>query len=486
LDSIPPSQANVVAFLAGLAGGPPLETHISCIFRSADTVWKLKKAVSLGFLDFTALADRRHFLDRELGLNAAAAPGLYRDVIPITRTAKGLALGGDSEPVDYVLRMARVPEPDFLDAMAAAGRLDPPLLTAIADAVVALHQALPAIPDRRPSEHHRLQKVIDGNRAAGLAAGLPAEAVAAWHATATALLARLAAHLDARAPAIRRCHGDLHLGNLLLWHGKPAAFDALEFNEDLATIDPGYDLAFLLMDLDLKLSRAAANIVLNRYLAQTGDLGLLAPLSLFLSLRAFIRAHVEAKRGRDAAPLLDAAQRYLMPARPVVVAVGGLQGTGKSTLARAIAPHLGAAPGALILRSDEIRKRRAGIRPDQRLPPDAYTPQSSAETQTAMLEALRTAIAAGHSVILDATFLDPAARHAAAHAAEAPFLGIWLHADIAILEARIMARRNDASDATIAVLHAAAAHLDPPPDWLRLDATSPLLQQNVQAALAVL
>jgi len=274
---------------------------------------------------------------------------------------------------------------------------------------------------------------------------------------------------------VRRGHGDLHLGNLCLREGRPTLFDALEFDEALARIDVGYDLAFLLMDLDLRLGRAAASRVLNRYVARTGDAGLVAGLPLWLSLRAMIRAHVEAARGRDSGALLAAALAHLehRPAR--LVAIGGLQGTGKSTLARALAPALGRCPGALVLRTDEARKRRFGIAPEARLPPEAYGEAVSAAVHDEVFAMAATALAAGQAVVLDAVFLDPVLRaRAAAVARDAglPFDGLWLDAPIEVLRARIAARRDDASDATEAVLLRAAA-VDPGPiDWHRIDATA--------------
>ena len=142
----PPEQADVVEFLRGLAGSAPLETHISLVFVGADTVWKLKKAVRLAFLDFTSIESRRRFALRELELNSAAAPGLYRDVVPIVRRADGaLDFGdpGDRSAIDWVLRMARVPAGDFLDAIAMAGGLHADLLDALGDAVAAFHRGLP-------------------------------------------------------------------------------------------------------------------------------------------------------------------------------------------------------------------------------------------------------------------------------------------------------------------------------------------------------
>jgi predicted kinase len=147
-----------------------------------------------------------------------------------------------------------------------------------------------------------------------------------------------------------------------------------------------------------------------------------------------------------------------------------LQGTGKSTLARAIAPLLGAAPGALVLRSDEIRKRLAGVAPEQRLPAESYTSAASEAVFAELGAAARAALAAGHSVVADAAFLRPEERAAIASAAS-DFTGLWLTAPLAVLRARVAARRGDASDATIAVLEAAAARDPGPLSWAVLDAT---------------
>jgi len=487
--AVPPEQAETAAFLRGLAGAEPVETHISLVFVGADTVWKLKKAVRLPFLDFTDVAARRRFAERELELNGPAAAGLYRDVVPVVRRPDGaLTLGKDAgaeaQALDWVLRMARVPPDDFLDAIAAAGRLDAKLLDALADAVVAYHaQCSVAHIDAARS----MRAVTEGNARSALHAGLPAEEVAGWERDEVASLDRLAQWQAARAQAgfVRRCHGDLHLGNLCLWQGRPVPFDALEFDEAMATIDVGYDLAFLLMDLDRRASRGAANRVLNRYVARTGDAALTRALPPWLSQRAMVLAHVQATRHRRdlAASYFDAALGYLRAAaQPVVVAVGGLQGTGKSTLARALAPELGAAPGALVLRSDEIRKRQHGAAPEERLPSAAYTEAASTAVFAALADAARETAADGHAVVADATFIDPAHRRAistAAREAGVPFVGLWLHAPLPELEARLAARTADASDATASVLRATArAKTFPPRAWHVIDAS------DADAALA--
>lgn len=475
----PPQQAEVAAFLRDLAGAEPAETHISLVFIGPDTVWKLKKAVRLSFLDFSSLEARRHFTHRELELNKNAAPGLYRDVVPIVRRTDGTLGFGEpdgDQVIDWVLRMARVPKGDFLDVIAATGGLTAELLDALGDAVAAFHRSLP--PAVGTDTVAAMRRVAEGNVVAAHDAGLPDKAVNRWRADILSAFDDVAPWLAQRQRDgwTRRAHGDLHLGNLCLWQSKPVPFDALEFDEAMATIDVGYDLAFLLMDLDQRVSRAAANRVLNRYVARTGDAALTRGLRLFLSLRAMIRAHVEAKRGNSetAQRYLAAAAHYLNRTPPVIVAVGGLPGTGKSTLARALAPELGNAPGALVLRSDEIRKRQHGVAPEQRLPPSAYSDAASDAVFAELAELARETASGGHSVVADATFIDPRHRAilaAAAHAAGVTLLGLWLEAPLPELEARITARERDASDATVAVLRAASATHPTAGDWRPIDAS---------------
>jgi uncharacterized protein len=468
--TIPAAQSATAALLARLSGGDPVETPLSAVFVGADTVWKLRKAVELPFIDFTPLAARERAARRELELNRVWAPGLYRDLAPVTAMAEGgVELNGAGETVDYVVRMARIPHEDFLEARAASAGLSPELLDDLADMVAAMHDGLPAAANADPTA---LIGIARGNLDTARRANLPEERIAAWGAAVEHRLSELAPLLADRAATgcVRRCHGDLHLANLCLFDGRPTAFDALEFREDMATIDTGYDLAFLLMDLDLKLGRPAANRVMNRYLARRPDIGMLAPMPIFLSLRALIRAHVCGNSGRDWRPYLDYAEAVLAPPRPVGVGIGGLPGTGKTTVARAIAPRLGAAPGAVVLRSDEIRKRLAGVAPEQRLPEAAYSRQASEDVARTLLADFASALACGHSAIADLTFLDPAHRRAAeAACGDAPFFGFWLTADPAVLRARIAARRNDASDATIAVLEKMLAGCIPAAEWQQID-----------------
>ena len=449
-------MTDAAAFLRGMA--PEVaETHISWVFLADGLAWKVKKPVNLGFLDFTTLAERERLTRREFALNAPHAPGLYRRVVAVTQEADGsLALGGAGRPVEWALEMRRLPPGAFLDA---APLPDP---RALADAVAALHATAPP-----RSGDGALAGIIAQNRDSALAAGLPGSRVRAWSEAAAALHARLAPLLAGRAAAgrLRRCHGDLHLGNLCILDGAVRPFDALEFDEAMATVDVGYDLAFLLMDLELHHGRAAANAVLNRWVARTGDWQVVGALPLWLSLRAMIRAHVECRRGRPWDALLAFAEAALRPAPARLVAVGGLQGTGKSHLARRLAPLLAPAPGALVLRSDEIRKRLHGAAPEEKLPPAAYAPEAAAAVFAELAAAARGVVALGHCAIADAVF-----GRAEERAALGPCTGLWLTAPLEVLRARVAARTGDASDADVAVLEATAARGIAAPEWTALDA----------------
>ncbi len=467
--AVPAGQQEAAAFLEKLTGGGVVETHASAIFLGEREALKLKKAVSLGFLDFTRLAERERLVKFEHALNAPNAPSLYLGYDKLTRGPEGLRLGGEGEAVDWVLRMRRLPA----DAFLAVRALEPGLLDPLADAVVALHAAAP----RREGEGD-MTRLLEGNGESGLAAALPPDEVRRWLETALARHGELKPWLRERARGgfLRRCHGDLHLGNICLIDGRPTPFDALEFDEALATIDTGYDLAFQVMDLAIRHGRGPANRVLNRYLARTGDVALLRGLPLWLSTRAFIRAHVTARAcpeaPAEARRLLAAALRWLEPAPPPVrVAIGGLPGTGKTPVGRLVAPELGPSPGAVQLRSDEIRKRRCGVLPETRLPREAYGPGTSEEVFDELRELAHVALSAGCSVVADGTYLAPAERDAIA-GVSTNFFGFWLEAPLDILRARVASRQGDASDADGGVLDILAAREPGHLEWKRIDATS--------------
>ena len=293
------------------------------------------------------------------------------------------------------------------------------------------------------------------------AAGVDQQAVEAYARATERALSANRDLLEGRRMAgyVRRGHGDLHLRNICLIGGAPTLFDALEFDERLATVDVLYDLAFLLMDLWQRGLDAHANRLLNRYLEATQDFAGLAALPLFLGARAAIRAHVaiaanavasSTKSQDEARSYLALAVRLLADSSPMLVAIGGLSGTGKTTQARLLAPTLGRPPGAVVLRSDVMRKRLAGVPALQRLSPEHYTPTATAAVYAALAEQAAQCLRAGQAVILDAVATSPSERAAfaeVARSAGAPFAGIWLEAPVEVRVQRVETRTKDASDA---------------------------------------
>ncbi len=329
------------------------------------------------------------------------------------------------------------------------------------------HAAAPVIADAKFID--TLAEIIAQNDAELRASPelFPSDAVNAQTAATRGAFERVRGLLIAREQAglVRRCPGDLHLGNIVLLDGAPVLFDAIEFDRKIATVDALYDLAFLLMDLIERGLKPAANIVLNRYLNETRraeDLDALAALPLFLSLRAAIRAKVTAARrpqGVERADIAQSARDYfalagklLAPPPPVLLAVGGLSGTGKSLLARALAADIMPAPGAVVMRSDVERKTMFGIAEDDRLPQAAYAREVTAQIYAALVDKARRVIAAGHSAIVDAVFADEGERAAIAQAARpSEFHGLFLTADLSVRLARVGGRQGDASDADAAI-----------------------------------
>ncbi|HWU01793.1 MAG TPA: AAA family ATPase [Novosphingobium sp.] len=496
--------------------GKPLriDTHGAILLLGRERVLKLKRAVDLGYLDFSTPARRLAACQAEVRLNRRTAPEMYVGLRAVLRGGDGAlrlgpivgpdSAGGQSaDALDHVVEMRRFPAEGLLSEVAARGELTPGLVRDLADGIARFHAGAAISGDAQGAA--RMRAVIEGNARslAALPEGVwPKGAAQALTSASLEECARIADVLDARARGgwVRHCHGDLHLANICLWHGRPTLFDCLEFNAQLATTDVLYDLAFLLMDLWHHGHQAQASQLLNRYadMGEGADTGL-AALPLFLSVRAAIRAHVGASAAllatgaaraeglEKARALLASAQAFL--ARPGVrlVAVGGLSGSGKSTLAGALAPHLGVAPGARWLRSDVIRKRLAGIAPEQRLPADSYTPEASAQVYAALVERCGAVLAAGWPVVADAVFARPDERAAIADAAQGVrFDGLWLDAGGDVLTARVGARRGDASDADAAVVrHQQAYAIGDLGAWRRIDASGTPVQV-LDAALPLL
>ena len=484
-------QTDTIALLSkGLAPqgqAQTIATHASLIFLGTDRVWKLKRAVLFPYLDYSTPQRRLAACESELSLNRRTAPELYLGVRHVTRNADGnLTLDGEGELVDAFVEMRRFDEKDLLDRMAQDGRLTCGHMDALARRIATFHASAEVFNNRGGAAG--IARVIAMNDEALRATGLVADKMASE--LAAAMRVRLDAFqtlLDARRAAgkVRRCHGDMILRNIYLAEGQPTLFDCIEFDEEIATIDVLYDLAFLLMDLWHRDRRDLANVLMNRYLDEAEETEGLGLLPFFMAIRATIRAHVTAAQidrsladGADA--LRDEALRYfelarflLAPSSVSLVAVGGLSGSGKSTLAAGLAPGIGAPPGARHLNSDRIRKRLYGVRPEQTLPQDAYQPTVSARVYALMHEEAARVLASGWSVILDAVYDRADERAKAAHVAagaQAQFHGYWLQAATDLRLARVSARPKGPSDATPEIARKQENAACGDMEWTRLDA----------------
>jgi hypothetical protein len=499
------SQQAVIDFLGDPAthGGAPvkrIDTHAATVFLAGSRALKIKRAVRFPFLDYSTLAKRKAACMAELEVNHPYAPAIYRRAVAITRADDGtLAIGGKGEPVEWAVEMRRFDETQTLDHLAESRRIDDVLADALGRAVARAHAAAPIA--KAADFTHALSEIIAQNDVELRAAPelFPPRTVSALTDATRGAFERVRALLAARERAgrVARGHGDLHLGNIVLLDGVPVLFDAIEFDPKIATGDVLYDLAFLLMDLIERKLTQAANIVLNRYLNETRraeDLDALAALPLFLSLRAAIRAKVAAaRRALGAAGAEQSARDYfalagklLAPQPPILVAVGGLSGTGKSLLARALAAEILPEPGAVVLRSDVERKVLFAAAEADRLPETAYARDVTTQVYAALIDKARRVTGAGHSAIVDTVFADAGERAAIVKAGDGvAFHGLFLTADLATRLSRVGGRKDDASDADAAVARRQEQYDLGAMQWTLVDASgSP--EQTLRRAKAAL
>jgi uncharacterized protein len=448
--SLTSNQDATIAFLSagdsyGLPGVPVrrIETHWSEIFLVGDRAYKLKRQAAFSLLDYRTVEKRERACRAELEVNSAIAPDLYLGVHKVSHLPDGtLTFDGDGPAVDWVVVMRRFDQNDLLDRLADARRLDTCLMCCLADEIASFYgraeitrehggiDAMMAALKRWREE----QLAVDSIFGEGESKAYDRDVVQ--------FACGLRRELERRREAgkIRRCHGDLRLANICLLDGRPTLFDAIEFSDELGCIDVLYDLAFLLSDLHHHGLPHLENVVFNRYLDITDDADGLRVLPLFLSFRAAMRAQMLAatalRRPSTAAPHymamarshLGLAMSLLRPRFPRLIVIAGLGSAAKSELAARLAPHLGAAPGARIIRSYVARRHLMGASPEARLSRPAYDDAVTAAVYDALAREAATTLAAGFTTIVDADFLGAKERRTisdVAAAAGVPFTGLW-------------------------------------------------------------
>ncbi|WP_226419225.1 AAA family ATPase [Dechloromonas denitrificans] len=463
-----------------------IETHISSVVLAGQHAYKLKKPLDLGFLDFTTLAKRQAACAEEVRLNRRTAPDLYLDVVPITGSLAAPHIGGSGEAIDYAVRMRRFAQSCLLTEVLADRGLAPELIDRLAHHVAAFHdQAAVArrgdgfgdaaavhFPVRQ--NFRQLPELVDDAALLALA-----KRVENWS---EARFADLQAVFERRLDQgrVRECHGDLHLGNLILIDGEPQLFDAIEFNPALRWIDVAADIAFLCMDLQKRGCAWLAHRFLNAWLERSGDYDSLLVLPYYIAYRAMVRAKIAAIRlnqldgAARAAGLAECRDHVALAAaqmqtpRPFLAITCGLSGSGKTSQSQALLE----ARGIIRLRADVERKRLFGLAPEaaSHSPPNAglYSAEAGSRTYARLGELARSVVAAGYPVLIDATFLKRAQRAAfAALAGELslPFVILAFAAPPAVLRQRVrqrIAAGRDASEADEAILDYQLAHHEMP------------------------
>ena len=448
-----------------------IQTHISYVLLTGDYVYKVKKSVNLGFLNFSTLSARHHFCQEELRLNHILAPEIYLEVLPITQQGHKFILGGNGEPQEYTLKMRQFSQDALLSKMLKQGKLTPELMTQLGRIVAQVHlQAATNDYIRSFGEVNKIKKAIAQNyqqsqKYIGSLQTQPQyeetkEFSDRFFSSQTALL-----NQRQKNNWIRECHGDLHLDNICLWHNQIQLFDRIEFNEPFRFVDVMYDVAFLVMDLEAAGEPELANVFLNTYVEQTGDWEGLAVLPLYLSRQAYVRAKVnswlwdnptlttENKRqiGNKASNYYHLAWEYTRPQSGKLIMMSGLSGSGKTTVARKLAQSL----GAIHIRSDAVRKHLSGTPLEQSGAPSIYTSEMTQKTYGRLLELGIKLASLGFTVILDAKYDRRNLRKPVitqGQNAQIPIEIVYCTATDKVLRDRILARTGDISDATVDLL----------------------------------
>lgn len=450
-----------------------IETHISWVVLAGDYAYKIKKALNLGFLDYSTLDQRRFCCDEELRLNRRTAPDLYLDTVAIGGSPDAPVFGAQPA-IEYAVRMRRFGSAALMDRLLLQGKIEARHIDRLAATIACFHEGLPraatdsafgtpaAVNTAAMQNYEQLRALLPGRA--------DRESIVQLEVATEAEFAECKATFEQRRAEgfVRECHGDLHLGNIVLQGDEPVPFDGIEFNPSLRWIDVMDEVAFSVMDL---LHRDHADLawrLLNAYLEASGDHGGLPVLRFYLAYRAAVRAKVCAIRARQAdisthernkelttcRSYLALAHRCLQQYSPALIITHGLPGSGKTTFSQMALQQL----GAIRIRSDVERKRLYGLgmlESSRTKGGDIYSREATQRTYARLHEFARELLAAGYVVIVDAAFLRREEResfHALAQSLSVPFAIASLYATDKALRERIRQRRNDASEADVTVL----------------------------------
>lgn len=467
-----------------------IETHISWVILTGDYVYKIKKPVNLGFLDFSSLEKRKHLCEEEVRLNRRLAPRIYLDVVAITGSVEQPRINGEGEVIEYAVKMRQFAQTVQLDRMLVRGELQVQHMDALARMVADFHARIPqADVDSGFGEPSQImQPIIDTittirKHISGAGNLSVIDTLDRWCQTRFSELRELFA-LRKVDGFVRECHGDMHLRNLAWVDDAPLAFDCIEFNPNLIWNDVISEIAFLIMDLDGRGQQPLAMRFLNSYLEQTGDYAGVRLLRFYLVYRALVRAMVDAIRlgqagiddsekaaaQQESRGYLELALGYTRYSQPMLILTRGMSGSGKTTLTRPVLQQL----GAVRIRSDVERKRLFGLGALEsgrdEYGKGIYGADATRRTYDRLAELAAEVLDAGYSVIIDATFQTREQRnpfYALAQQKGVDVIILEFSASAECLSQRIQARKGDASDADLGVLQHQLDH------WQVVDESEP-------------
>ncbi|TAF09267.1 MAG: adenylyl-sulfate kinase [Nostocales cyanobacterium] len=490
-----------------------IQTHVSYVLLTGDYVYKLKKPVNFGFLDYSTLEKRLHFCQEELRLNQQGAGELYLQVLPVTLLGEQYQLEGTGEVEEYALKMHQFPQDALFSELFAQGKLNEMHLQELGR-VVAEYHAKAQTNDyiRSFGEVSQVRLAIDENYEQTLKYIGGPQTQQQFTETKEYTDKFFAQHSELFTSriannCIRECHGDLHLRNIALWHDKIMLFDCIEFNEPFRFVDVMYDVAFTVMDIEARGRKDLGNAFLNAYVEQTGDWEGLQVLPLYLSRQAYVRAkvtsfllddpgvspEVKEEAAKTASAYYHQAWEYTKPKQGQIILMSGLSGSGKSTTARYLARQL----GAVHLRSDAVRKHLAGIPLLERGGDEIYTPEMTQKTYHRLLRLGITLANQGWSVILDAKYDRQHLREEAIAALtegnaqatqhQLPLQIIHCTAPLEVLQERLVNRTGDIADATadllVSQLNQAEPFTDKEQPYIKILDTTQSLDTQLQGLI---
>ncbi|MFK5913652.1 MAG: AAA family ATPase [Woeseiaceae bacterium] len=455
-----------------------IETHISWVLLTGDYVYKIKKPVNFGFLDFSTLEKRHFYCEEELRLNRQLAPDLYLSVVTIHGSEENPELNGHGPAIEYAVKMRQFPQSTQLDRLLTKQGIDNLVMDKLASKVAHFHLSIDSVKNtsdfgdlnhvRQPilENFEQIRACIDDSATVS-----QLEKLEHWSKQQLEELAELIQKRKAQG-FVRKCHGDMHLRNIALWNNDITIFDCIEFNKNFYLIDVMSEIAFLIMDLEDRDQDTLAQRFLNSYLEITGDYEGLRLLQLYKVYRALVRAKVNALRLgqeqtgskeyqqtlKDFMQYLKLAEKYIHPTVPCLLINHGLSGSGKSTITRILLEKF----PAIQVRSDVERKRLFKVSENNKstaaIEKGIYTTDATQQTYTRLLDIAQCLLSAGYSVVIDATNLKFQQRQPFIELAKlnhVPYFILTYKASEKTLRNRVIQRSqegDDVSDATLNIL----------------------------------